>query len=273
MSSRFEISIVGGGSDFRAERKSTNMLDSGTWVLNKPPVLQQVVLNKPPEIRTMTLQEVSLVGQVTLDEPPVFERVVLAEVPILGQLSPDSSEEPERMPLDEASSPEKSKTLKGVRKAVALGAAALALSMLCVSDTAPKPGYVAPSGTIVNVDGVCPPNSPMAIVNMPGIGNEKIGEYAAGQEQNILGDGRGICYAGFSYGSEYDIPRNAAVLHDMIEKNGLKHVDVFAHSFGGIATIDMLNEYHRQHPESEVEFAIVFFSSPAELDDLWPDRR
>lgn len=162
---------------------------------------------------------------------------------------------------------------KRARHIVAMGTVVTAFALPCVADTELKPSYEAPRGKIVNVGEQCPDDSPLAFLNIGGLGNKEIGIYAAEQEQKIIGDKQGICYAGFSYGSEYDTPKNAVILHEMIEKNGWNNVVIFAHSFGGIATIDMLNEYHRQHPESQVEFSIVYFSSPAEVDDLWPDRQ
>lgn len=273
MNNRFEASIVPTRASNRSARTLESMLENGMWVLGTPPVLQQVAPSESPDTSHDSLSDTRTLERESLEEPSVLAQISLIEPSIPEQASLATYATPEPGNLDEPLIPERKIIWKKVRRSVAVGAAAMVLSTLCVSDTVVKPGYEPPRGQIVNVDEKCPDNSQLTFLNVGGLGNKEIGIYAAEQEQNIIGDKHGICYAGFSYGSEYDTSKNAAVLHEMIEKNSWENVVVFAHSFGGIATIDMLNEYHRLYPYSQVEFSIAFFSSPAELDDLWPDRQ
>lgn len=170
------------------------------------------------------------------------------------------------------------------RKTGAAVVAGLALNYTCTADVATPSDYGAPWTQIINKDGVCPEGSTFGIVNYQGLGNTLNGIYSAKQaaeimqptQEEILQDIKDniqredICFMGSSYGTHYDVPKNAAELHDTIEKNHLDHMMIFAHSFSGIAAIDTLNEYHKQHPDSTVKFTLVFFSSPAEIDDLQP---
>lgn len=136
-----------------------------------------------------------------------------------------------------------------------------------------------PPYSVVTNDGaeraLCPEESSFAILQFPGIGNTMVGVHASHQTEKIvegdeatkeaMGD---VCYMGFVYGSEYNVQRNTDELHELIAKNNLRRVVIFAHSFGGMAVVDILNEYHRRWPDDTTEFALVLFSSPAEIDDL-----
>lgn len=117
----------------------------------------------------------------------------------------------------------------------------------------------------------CPENSPFVVLNAPGVGDVMMGVYASNQIEEIMADepgGKEVCYLGFVYGSEYDVEKNTDALREFILKEKPKRVIIFATSFGGIAMIDVLNEYHRRYPEDETEFALVMMSTPGEADDL-----
>jgi hypothetical protein len=156
---------------------------------------------------------------------------------------------------------------------IGLAMAGTVFNYTCVADSVVRSNYQAPWTKTVNQNGECPKDSKLAIINDSGLGNTLNGLYSAEQTKIILGDDNETCYIGFSYGTEYNAQKNAAVLADTIEKYNLKRVILFANSFGGIADVDMLNEYAKQHPDSTTDFSIVFISSPSSVDDLQPIQR
>lgn len=156
----------------------------------------------------------------------------------------------------------------------AIGAAITSMAAPCSGDVSSPQLYSPPSVQYTDPKAdTCPPGTTIGAFNVNGFGNNMIGVYSARQEQRFLPEQKDICFAGLVFGTDLDAPGNASVLHNYIEKNGLKKVIIFAFSLGGIATIDMLNEYHKQHPDSSVDFSVVFVSAPAEYNDLWDDQK
>ena len=95
-------------------------------------------------------------------------------------------------------------------------------------------------------------------------------EFSAHVTKDIIDTQFDACNAYAKYGSDYDPEANAFEFHRFVEESGLKDIIVFAHSFGGIATIDMMDEYYKKYPKSDVNVAIAFFSSPVGGEDLSP---
>lgn len=156
----------------------------------------------------------------------------------------------------------------------AIGTAITVMAAPCVADVSTPQLYSPPSMQYADPKAdSCPPGTTIGAFNVNGFGDNMIGVYSARQEQGFLANQKDVCFAGLIFGTDLDTPGNASVLYDYIEKNKLKKVIIFAFSFGGMATIDMLNEYKRQHPDSDVEFSIVFVSAPAEFDDLKDDQK
>jgi len=164
-----------------------------------------------------------------------------------------------------------------VRKAVHVAAIGTVVSTMvspCVADVSTPELYSPPSVQYVDPNAKsCPPGTTIGGLNVNGFGDNMVGVFAARQEQGFLPEQKDICFAGLVFGTDFDTPGNASAMHEYIEKNKLKKVIIFAFSFGGMATIDMLNEYHQQHPDSDVEFSIVFVSAPADFDDLQDDQK
>lgn len=127
----------------------------------------------------------------------------------------------------------------------------------------------------------CPEDTDYAIYNVHGIGNNMVGVYASNATElivdelkieNQLNDDT-ICYIGASFGTDYDIDKNADALYEKISDNQLKRVIVFAHSLGLITSVDMLNRLREKHPDDRTEFALVAFSSPGDADDVQPSQK
>ena len=155
-----------------------------------------------------------------------------------------------------------------------IGSLITALILPCTADVSTPQLYSPPSLQYADEYATsCPTGTTIGALNMSGVGNNMIGTYSARQEANFLSDQKDICFAGLVYGTDLDNFGNVNVFHNFIEKNNLKRVIIFAFSFGGIATIDMLNEYQKQYPNSGVDIAVVFVSSPAEFDDLQPAQQ
>ncbi len=115
----------------------------------------------------------------------------------------------------------------------------------------------------------CPEGSPLAILQIAGVGMTTVSDYAASVTEKILGAQFDECNAALRNGEVgYTATYYAELLHEFIEANQLKDVIIFAHSFGGITAVDILNIYFRLYPDSKVDFAIIFFSSPAGPQDL-----
>lgn len=136
--------------------------------------------------------------------------------------------------------------------------------------------YHEPTAKVTNIaqtDGRCPPDSPFAVVNAPGLGNNMIGEYASINTELIMRNkknGEKICYIGFNPGTNLDTEKNTDVIHETIEHNGIHRVIIFAHSFGLVMMMDVLARYKEKYPLDQTEFAVVAFSSPGDADDLQP---
>ena len=165
-------------------------------------------------------------------------------------------------------------TARKIAHKVRIGSLITAMVLPCTADVSSPQIYAPPS--IQYADPAadrCPSDTTLGAFNLAGIGDNMIGVYSARQEAHFLSDQKDVCFAGLVYGTDLDNFGNTSILHDYVEKNNLKHVIIFAFSFGGIAAIDMLNEYHRQYPNSKVEFSVVFVSSPAEFDDLQPAQQ
>jgi pimeloyl-ACP methyl ester carboxylesterase len=117
---------------------------------------------------------------------------------------------------------------------------------------------------------VCPVNAQFGIVNMPGVGMSSVGVYAAKQTEILLGDEFDECNAGLRFGTQYDRRQNVELLHDFVEANRFDTAVLFLHSFGAIAGIDSIVDYQRLYPDAGTKFAVIFFSSPGDIDDLQP---
>ncbi len=115
----------------------------------------------------------------------------------------------------------------------------------------------------------CEPTDQFGIVQMGGVGMDTA-EFSAHVTKDIINTQFDACNAYAKYGSDYSPEANAFAFHKFIEVSGLKNIVVFAHSFGGIATVDMLDEYYKKYPESDVNTSIAFFSSPVGGEDLSP---
>ena len=165
-------------------------------------------------------------------------------------------------------------TLRKITHVVGIGTAITVMAIPCAGDTSSPELYSPPSFQYADIDAKsCPPGTTIGAFNVNGFGDNMIGVYSARQEQGFLPEQKDVCFAGLIFGTDLDAPGNASALHEYIDKNKLKKVIIFAFSFGGMATIDMLNEYHRQHPESDVDFSVVFVSAPADYDDLQDDQK
>lgn len=154
------------------------------------------------------------------------------------------------------------------RKPIAFAGALVTAALMLPSDVQQSTPYEPASLHIAHDNNVCPPDSDFAVFHMAGVGMSSVGIYASHELKEILGEEIDECEAASKYGSEYSITNNAHVLHEFIVSSGLNTIVVFAHSFGGIAAIDMLNEYESLYPNSKINFAVVFVSSPGEVDDL-----
>jgi len=165
-------------------------------------------------------------------------------------------------------------TARKIARKVRIGSLIAALVLPCGSDVSSEELYAPPSLQYAdpNADR-CPPGTTIGAFNAAGLGDNMIGVYSARQEAHFLSDQKDLCFAGLVYGTDLDNFGNVNVFHDYIEKNNLKRVIIFAFSFGGIAMIDMLNEYHKQYPNSNVDVVVAFVSSPAEFDDLQPAQQ
>ncbi|MEO5949112.1 MAG: hypothetical protein ABIP74_01790 [Candidatus Saccharimonas sp.] len=159
------------------------------------------------------------------------------------------------------------------RRKLALGTAALFMTSGCVGDTVQHPGYEAPSAQVINYGGVCPDDSTMTLYNIPGIGNNKIGVYAAHQEQVMFGDTHNLCYVGFSQGSENNVDANVEVLKHTIDTQHQERIMIVAQSYGLIVAVKTLNAFFQKYPASRVDFTLTIISSPGEIGDLWPSRQ
>ncbi len=115
----------------------------------------------------------------------------------------------------------------------------------------------------------CPKESQLAILQIAGVGMTTVSDYAASITEKILGAQFDECNAALRNGEVgYTATYYAELLDEFIQANQLKDVVIFAHSFGGITAVDILNIYSRLYPDSEANFAIIFFSSPAGPQDL-----
>lgn len=163
------------------------------------------------------------------------------------------------------------------RKAVHIAGLATSVTLMvapCTADTSTPEQYTPPYLAYTDKNTTqCKPGTALGGLNVNGVGNNKISLYSAQQEEKIMPEQKDVCFAALIYGTDYDVPGNTSVLHEFVEKNKLDKVIIFAFSFGGMATIDMLNEYHRQYPESTTQFAIVYISAPGEFNDLQPDQK
>ena len=160
------------------------------------------------------------------------------------------------------------------RRKIALGAAVLTFTAPCIADSEKRPGFVAPSATIVNSGAVCPPGSTQALYNEGGIGNNEIGLYAAVQEMVIFGDKNpDLCFVGFSSGSQDEVGPNTSVLEFTIKTQGLERVEMVCQSYGLLSCAKQINEYFRRNPGSKVEFTLTLISSPGDETDLRPLRQ
>lgn len=155
-----------------------------------------------------------------------------------------------------------------VAKSLASVATAAAIMLVPGSETRPIP-YEAPEATTI----WCPPRSQFGVFNVPGLGMRTIGLYASEVTHVILGDTYDACIGGLDMGTHYDVQKNTDALEGYIENNKLKAVVGFAHSFGGIAFVDMVNEYMHRHPDTDTKFAIAFFSSPDSFNTLHTPTR
>lgn len=144
---------------------------------------------------------------------------------------------------------------------------ALTLSPGSVAAEAP---YREPTVEIAHKDGICPPESQFGIWQVPGVGMSSVGVYAARQTEVLLGEDFDECDAGIRFGTNYDRYRNVELLRNFVETNGFETVAVFSHSFGAIAGTDMVVDYQRLYPEAGTKFAVIFFSSPGDINDLQP---
>lgn len=116
----------------------------------------------------------------------------------------------------------------------------------------------------------CPPNSQVSILDIAGVGMTITSDLAAKQTEKILGTRyNAVCEAALRNGEEgYTPTYYAELLHEFVEANDLNYVVIFAHSFGGITAVDIVNIYSRLYPASNTQFAVTFFSAPSGPEDL-----
>lgn len=116
----------------------------------------------------------------------------------------------------------------------------------------------------------CPPKSKAAILQIAGVGMTITSDLAAKQTEKILGNRyNAVCEAALRNGEEgYTPTYYAELLHEFVEANDLDYVVIFAHSFGGITAVDIINIYSRLYPESSTQFCVTFFSAPSGPEDL-----
>lgn len=152
-----------------------------------------------------------------------------------------------------------------------VGATALAALATCPSAQAIPEAtsqYQPPSINIVHDHNECPDDTQFGVLNVPGVGLSTVGEHAAAVSRDILDDDFDECSAGLVYGSEYNSYENTKQLAKFIDDNQIDTVLIYAHSFGGIAAVDMVSKYYDKYPDDDTKFAIAFFSSPDGSDSL-----
>lgn len=158
---------------------------------------------------------------------------------------------------------------------ISIGTALSIMGLPCTGSATPPDEYESPSLQYADPYATgCAPGTTIGGFNIAGIGNNKISLHSVRQEEAMLHEEeKDICFAALIFGDGYDRAGNASVFHDYVEKNKLDKVIIFAFSFGGMAAIDMLNEYNRQYPNSAIQIALVYISSPGEFDDLQPEQQ
>jgi hypothetical protein len=160
------------------------------------------------------------------------------------------------------------------QKRVAAGVGVLALSLgLDSFTTAITSPYVAPNISVIHDNGKCPDDTQFGMLHVNGVGQNDISKSSASVAEQILGDTFDECQAALDFGDGYDPYLNAVALDLFIQQQHLDDVDIVALSFGGIATIDMLNKYNELRPNSTVKFSITFISSPSGMVDIQPLSR
>lgn len=122
------------------------------------------------------------------------------------------------------------------------------------TDTDPKPNK-------------CQPKDEFFILHTNGVGM-KITESSANEAKEIIGKQFDECMGYFDYGSDYDTLSNVEAFEAFEAENDLEYGIIFAHSFGGVASIDMLNAYYDRNPDSKLKMTVVFFSSPGGSESL-----
>lgn len=157
-------------------------------------------------------------------------------------------------------------TKKALHKATVDAVVATQVLMGMPPSLASKDPFV----TVLSQTGHCAETATYGLLQVPGLGNNQISSYAAINTRTIMKDEPGAeeaCHAWFSYGGELNKYKNADVLYEYLQQNHLKRIIIFAHSFGLIATVDMINQMKQDHPDIEVDIAIVAFSSPTSAED------
>ena len=158
------------------------------------------------------------------------------------------------------------------RTAVRMGKAAVIgmLPVAMIPFPEAREEYRPPSISILHdeYEDDCPPESQFAIMNVAGLGMTTTSEYAGRITKEIVGTQYDACHVALDYGTSYGISKNAEALGNFLQENKFDSVVVFAQSFGGIASVDMIDAYKHQYPNSKTKFMIVFISSPGGPESL-----
>lgn len=170
--------------------------------------------------------------------------------------------------MERATPPPKIDRLGGFWRKSTAALGGLALSVCLASDGVLPEVYTPPTLYIAHDNFTCPKDAQFGVLNIPGLGQNNVGEFAANATEKILGSTYDECDAGINYGSEYNPAKNAEIMSKFIETNNLPGVILVAQSFGGISAVDIITEYHRAHPDSQTKFSIIFVSSLADTSDL-----
>lgn len=155
-----------------------------------------------------------------------------------------------------------------LKKAFGGLAIATTLIMPIPSSTSKQFNYEPPSIGILNQDQACPEDAELAVLNIPGVGMNTIGDYAGQNSKEILSDSHKACFASLRPGNTYNTEGNAAAFDEFLNNHSFSNVAIFAHSFGGIDAVNILNKYIQKNPDDNTRFTVAFFSTPGGRESL-----
>lgn len=155
-----------------------------------------------------------------------------------------------------------------LKKAFGGLAIATTLIMPIPSSTSKQFNYEPPSIGILNQDQACPEDAELAVLNIPGVGMNTIGDYAGQNSKEILSDSHKACFASLRPGNTYNPEGNAVAFMEFLRNHNFSNVAIFAHSFGGIDAVNILNKYIQKNPDNNTRFTVAFFSTPGGRESL-----